>query len=105
MRLEKGLESKLERLPVHEKGPRRELISGLARFVVDVDSSERLGKLAEALAGMPKVGEEGVPKGAALEAARTRNLVRVLQDRACLREESFRAGEDLLVVGCKRPWS
>lgn len=104
VRLEKGLENKLERLPRDERGPRRELISGLAQFVVAVDSSERLGKLAEALEGLPKVGEEGVSKEAALEAARMRNLVRVLQDRARLREESFRTGEveDLLVVGRER---
>ncbi len=61
MSLEKGLESKLERLPRDEKGPRRKLISGLAQFVVSVDSSERLGKLAEALESLPKVGEEGAP--------------------------------------------
>lgn len=104
VRLEKGLESKLERLPKDERGPRRELISGLAQFVVSVDSSERLGKLAEALESLPKVGEEGVSKEVALEAARMRNLVRVLQDRARLREESFRTGEveDLLVVGRER---
>jgi hypothetical protein len=104
VRLEKGLESKLERLPRDERGPRRELISGLAQFVVSVDSSERLGRLAEALESLPKVGEEGVPKEVALEAARMRNLVRVLQDRARLKEESFRTGEveDLLVVGRER---
>jgi hypothetical protein len=48
VRLEKGL----ERLPQdkrEEGGPKRELISGLAQFVVSADSSERLGKLAEAL--------------------------------------------------------
>jgi hypothetical protein len=104
VRLEKGLESKLGRLPRDERASRRELISGLAQFVVSVDSSERLGKLSEVLESLPKVGEEGVPKGAALEAARMRNLVRVLQDRARLREESFRTGEveDLLVVGRER---
>jgi hypothetical protein len=104
VRLEKGLESKLERLPRDDRGLRRELIRGLAQFVVSVDSSERLGKLAEALESLPKVGEEGVPKEVALEAARMRNLVRVLQDRARLREESFRTGEveDLLVVGRER---
>jgi hypothetical protein len=104
VRLEKRLESKLQRLPRDERGARRELISGLAQFVVSVDSSERLAKLGEALESMPKVGEEGVPKEAALEAARMRNLVRVLQDRARLKEESFRTGEveDLLVVGRER---
>ena len=104
VRLEKGLESKLERLPRDEREPRRELISGLAQFVVSVDSSERLGKLAEALESLPRVGEEGVLKEVALEAARMRNLVRVLQDRARLREETFRTGEveDLLVVGRER---
>jgi hypothetical protein len=104
VRLEKELENKLERLPRDERDPRRELISGLAQFVVSVDSSERLGKLAEALESLPKVGEEGVSKEVALEAARMRNLVRVLQDRTRLREESFRTGEvkDLLVVGRER---
>src|SRR3712207_5506780 len=104
VRLEKGLESKLGRLPRDEREPRRELISGLAQFVVSVDSGERLGKPAEALGSLPKVGEEGVPKGVALEAARMRNLVRVLRDRARLREESFKTGEveDLLVVGRER---
>lgn len=104
MRLEKGLESKLERLPRDERGPRRELISGLAQFVVNVDSSVRLTKLAEALESLPRVGEEGVPREAALEAARMRNLVRVLRDRARLKEDSLRTGEveDLLVVGRER---
>lgn len=62
MRLEKGLESKLERLP-------------------------------------KVVGEK-----VTLEAARMRKLVRVLQDRARLREEFFRTGEveDLLVLGRER---
>jgi hypothetical protein len=104
VRLEKGLENKLERLPRDEREPRRELISGLAQFVVSVDSSERLAKLAEALESLPRVGEEGVPREVTLEAARMRNLVRVLQDRARLREESFKTGEveDLLVVGRER---
>ncbi len=104
VRLEKGLESKLGRLPRDERAPRLELISGLARLIVSVDSSERLGKLGEALEGLPKVGEEGVSREATLESARMRNLVRVLQDRARLREESFRTGEveDLLVVGRER---
>ena len=104
VRLEKRLESKLERLPRDERGPRRDLISGLAQFVVSVDSSEKLAKLAEALESLPKVGVEGVPREVALEAARMRNLVRVLQDRARLKEESFRTGEveDLLVVGRER---
>jgi len=31
----------------------------LGQLVVSVDSSERLGKLAEALESLPKVGEEG----------------------------------------------
>ena len=98
------LEKRLERLPRDERGPRRELISGLAQFVVSVDSSERLAKLGEALESMPKVGEEGVPREVALEAARMRNLVRVLRDRARLKEDSLRTGEveDLLVVGRER---
>ncbi len=103
VRLDKGLESKLERLPQDERAPRLELISGLAHFVVSVDSSEKLAKLGEALESLPKVGE-GASKEAALEAERMRNLVRVLRDRARLKEESFRSGEveDLLVVGRER---
>ena len=104
VQLEKALEKKLEKFPEEERRPRRELISGLAEFVVSVDSSERLGRLAEALETMPKVGEEGVPREVALEAARMRNLVRVLRDRARLREDSLKAGEveDLLLVGRER---
>ncbi len=104
VRLEKGLESKLERLPRDERTSRLELISGLAQFVVSLDSSEKLAKLGEALESLPKVGEEGAPREAALEAARMRNLVRVLRDRARLKEGSFRTGEveDLLVVGRER---
>ena len=104
VQLEKALEKKLEKFPEEERRPRQELISGLAEFVVSVDSSERLGRLAEALETMPKVGEEGVPREVALEAARMRNLVRVLRDRARLREDSLKAGEveDLLLVGRER---
>lgn len=104
MRLAKRLENKLERLPHDERGPRRDLISGLAQFVVSVDSSERLEKLSQALESLPKVGEDGVPREVALEAARIRNLTRVLRDRARLREDSFKTGEveDLLVVGRER---
>jgi hypothetical protein len=104
VQLEKALEKKLERLPEEERRPRQELIGGLAEFVVSVDSSERLGRLAEALEKMPKVGEDGVPHEVALEAARMRNLVRVLRDRARLREDSLKAGEveDLLLVGRER---
>jgi hypothetical protein len=75
------------------RAARRGLISGLAQLVVSVDSSERLGKLAEALESLPKVGEEGRFKEVALEAARMRKLARVLQDQACLREVFFRTGE------------
>jgi hypothetical protein len=104
VRLEKELENRLKRLPWDERDPMRELISGLAQFVVSVDSSERLGKLAGALESLPKVGEEGVPREVAFEAARMRNLVLEHPDRARLREESFRTGEveDLLVVGRER---
>jgi hypothetical protein len=104
VRFEKGLERKLQRLPRGERGPREALITGFAEFVATVESSERLGRLAEALELLPKVGEEGVPREAALEAARMRNLVRVLRDRARLKEASLKAGEveDLLGVGRER---
>lgn len=104
MQLEKALERKLERLPRDERRPREELISGLAEFIVTEDSSERFDRLVEALEVLPKVGEEGAPGRAELEAARMRNLARVLRDRARLKEESLRAGEveDLLMVGRER---
>ena len=104
IKFERGLERKLERLPRGEREPRVELISGFAEFVATVDSSERLQRLADALDHLPRVGEEGVPREVALEAARMRNLVRVLQDRARLKEESLQSGqvEDLLGVGRER---
>lgn len=102
--MEKALKRKLERLPRDERRPREELISGLAEFIVTEDSSERFDRLVEALEVLPKVGEEGAPGRAELEAARIRNLARVLRDRARLKEESLRAGEveDLLMVGRER---
>jgi len=105
VRLERGLERKLERLPREERGSREDLISGFAEIVATVgSSSERLERLADALGHLPRVGEEGVPREAALEAARMRNLVRVLRDRARLNEESFKAGEveKILVAGRER---
>lgn len=99
---ERGLERKLQRLPQGERGPRKELITGLAEFVVTVESSERLGQLAKALEHLPKVGEEGVPRETALEAARMRNLVRVLEDRARLKEESLKSGEIKALFGVGR---
>jgi hypothetical protein len=102
VRFERELERKLQRLPQGERGPRKELITGLAEFVATVESSEPLGRLADALEHLPKVGEEGVSRETALEAARMRNLVRVLRDRARLKEESLKAGEVEKLLGVKR---
>lgn len=98
------VERKLEGLGPEERRLREGLISGFAGLVVAEESSERLRGLSDALEGLPKAGEEGVPEGAALEAARVRNLARVLEDRARLREETLRTGavEKILGVGRER---
>lgn len=98
------VERKLERLGPEERRLREGLISGFAELVVAEGSSERLRALGAALEALPKVGEEGVSDEAALEAARMRNLARVLADRARLKEETLRSGEveKLLGVGRER---
>lgn len=95
-----GVERKLGRLGAEERRLREELISGFAEFVVTERSSERLRGLGAVLEGLSKVGEEA----GTLEAARMRNLVRVLEDRARLREETVRSGtvEKALGVGRER---
>lgn len=95
-----GVERKLGRLGVEERRLREELISDFAEFVVTEQSSERLRGLGAALEELPKMGEEA----GTLEAARMRNLVRVLEDRARLREETVRSGavEKALGVGRER---
>lgn len=94
------MERKLGRLGAEERRLREELISGFAEFVVTERSSDRLKGLSAALEGLPKMGEEA----GTLEAARIRNLVRVLEDRARLREETVRSGtvEKALGVGRER---
>lgn len=94
------MERKLGRLGAEERRLREELISGFAEFVVTERSSDRLRGLSAALEGLPKMGEEA----GTLEAARMRNLVRVLEDRARLREETVRSGtvEKALGVGRER---
>jgi hypothetical protein len=98
-----GLERKLGRLGAEERRLREELISGFAEFVLAERSSERLKELGTALEELPKIGEDA-PRRGTLEVARMRNLVRVLEDRARLREESVRSGvvEKALGVGRER---
>lgn len=98
------VERKLGRLDSEERRLREALISGFADLVVAERSSERLKEIGAALEELPKVGDESVPKKVALEAARMRNLVRVLEDRARLREECLRTGsvERALGVGRER---
>lgn len=99
------LEKELGKLNPEERRLRERLINGLVRMASADVSSERLRALGEALDDAPTEAEGGGPlRGAALEAARMRNLVRVLEDRARLREESLRSGavERALGVGRER---
>lgn len=98
------VERKLGRLGAEERRLREELIGVFANLVVAEPSSERLRELESALEGLPKAGEGDSSGGLALEAARVRNLARVLEDRIRLREETLRAGdvEKMLGVGRER---
>lgn len=98
------IERKLERLGPDERRLREGLINGFAELVAAEDSSERLLGIESALEALPRVGEEGVSREAALEAARMRNVARVLEDRARLKEECLRSGavEKALGVGRER---
>lgn len=98
------IERKLERLGPDERRLREGLINGFAQLVAAEDSSERLLEIEFALESLPKVGEEGVSREASLEAAKMRNVARVLEDRARLKEECLRSGavEKALGVGRER---
>lgn len=98
------IDKKLERLGPDERRLREGLINGFAELVAAEDSSERLSEIESALEALPRVGEEGVSREAALEAARMRNVARVLEDRARLKEECLRSGavEKALGVGRER---
>ncbi len=98
------VERRLGRLGPEERRLREDLIGVFANIVVAESSSERLREVEAALEEFPKVGEEGLAAGPALESARMRNLVRVLEDRARLREETLRSGavERILGVGRER---
>lgn len=98
------VERKLERLGPDERRLREGLINGFAELVAAENSSERLSEIESALEALPRIGEEGVSREAALEAARMRNVARVLEDRARLKEECLRSGavEKALGVGRER---
>ncbi len=98
------IDKKLEKLGPDERRLREGLINGFAQLVAAEDSSERLSEIESALGALPRVGEEGVSREAALEAARMRNVARVLEDRARLKEECLRSGavEKALGVGRER---
>lgn len=98
------VERKLERLGPDERRLREGLINGFAELVAAEDSSQRLSEIESALEALPRIGEEGVSREAALEAARMRNVARVLEDRARLKEECLRSGavEKALGVGRER---
>lgn len=100
------IESGLRRYGAEEKALRERLIGSIARLVVSEDSEERLGEIEEVLAGFPRIeeGTEDKPSAEALEAARARNLVRVLKDRGRLRRECVASSEirEALGVGRER---
>ncbi len=98
------IERKLEKLGPDERRLREGLINGFAKLVAAEASSERLSEIESALEALPRVGEEGVSRETALEAARMRNVARVLEDRARLKEECLRSGavEKALGVGRER---
>ena len=105
------LERELGRLGPDERWLKEKLIDGFAGLVAADVSSERLRALGEALEAIRGDGPEetededrGLPRGTALEGARMRNLVRVLEDRARFREESLRSGtvEKALGMGRER---
>ncbi len=98
------VERRLGKLGPEERRLREELIGVFANLVAAESSGERLREIEYALEELPKAGEESLSEGLALEAARVRNLVRVLEDRARLREETLRAGavEKVLGVGRER---
>lgn len=97
------IERKLERLGPDERRLREGLINGFAQLVAAEDSSERLSEIESALESLPRVGE-GVSREASLEAAKIRNVARVLEDRARLKEECLRSSavEKALGVGRER---
>lgn len=99
-----GLEKELGRFGPEERARRERLIGSLASLVLRSSSNDDLREVEEVLAGYPKIGGEGEPTREALEAARARNLVRVMRDRARLRRECLKAGEveEALGVGRER---
>lgn len=98
------VEKKLDRLGPDERRLREGLINEFAELVAAESSSERLSGIESALQALPRIGEAGVSREAALEAARMRNVARVLEDRARLKEECLRSGavEKALGVGRER---
>jgi hypothetical protein len=96
------VERKLGRLGPEERRLREELIGVFANLVVAESSSDRLREVEAALEEFPKVGEEGLAAGSALEAARMRNIVRVLEDRVRLRDETLRSGAVEKIIGVGR---
>lgn len=96
------VERKLGRLGPEERRLREELIGVFANLVVAESSSDRLREVEAALEELPKVGEESLAAGSALEAARMRNIVRVLEDRVRLRDETLRSGAVEKIIGVGR---
>lgn len=97
------VEKRLEELAPEERRARAEIISRLAELAME----EPLGEfraVEAALDALPKMEatSDAPPSEAALHAARTRNAVRVLVDRARLRKECIRASVVAEALGVSR---
>lgn len=103
------VERRLEGYEPGERELRERLIGRLALLVLDGDEGggERLREIEQVLEGFPKIsGEEPwkEPSAEALEAARARNLLRILEDRRRLRSECLKPAqiEGFMGVGRER---
>jgi hypothetical protein len=97
------VEKRLEELGPEERRAMAEIIGRLAELAME----EPLGEfraVEAALDALPRMGEssDDPPSEAALHAARTRNAVRVLADRARLRKECVRASVVAEALGVSR---
>lgn len=98
------VERKLQRYEPEERALREKLISTLASLVLGEDegAEQRLREAEEILERFPKVSAEEEPSAEAFQAARARNLLRVLEDRRRLRNECLRPAQVEGFVGVGR---
>jgi hypothetical protein len=97
------VEKRLEGLAPEERRARAEIISRLAELAMEEPLGE-FRRVEAALDALPRMGasSDNPPSEAALHAARTRNAVRVLADRARLRKECVRASVVAEALGVSR---